>query len=143
MLNSALRELRSSGTVVQVESKVFDLIDHLVANRERLLSKEELVTNLWNDRIVSDAAISSGSSAAIRVLGDNGNAQRFIRTLHGRGFRFSCGEMCEAADDASFSEQQSDAPISQRTNSVTVRTGHGSLVPLQVRVRRSYRPPTD
>lgn len=82
------QELRRLGEAVHIEPQVFDLIVHLVRNRERIVSKDELIETIWNGRIISEASLSSRINAARRALGDNGNDQAMIRTLHKRGFRF-------------------------------------------------------
>jgi len=81
-------EVRRAGESVHIEPQVFDLIVHLMRNRDRIVSKDELIETIWNGRIISEAALSSRVNGARRVLGDNGNDQVFIRTLHKRGFRF-------------------------------------------------------
>ncbi|HEX6858838.1 MAG TPA: winged helix-turn-helix domain-containing protein [Caulobacteraceae bacterium] len=81
-------ELRSGGAAVPIEPQVFSLLQLLIENRERLLSRDEIVERVWNGRIVSDAAISSRIKSARRALGDDGEAQRYIRTVPKRGFRF-------------------------------------------------------
>ena len=87
-IDIARRELRRAGALVHLEPQVFDLLVHLVKNRDRLVSKDELIEVIWQGRIVSEAALSSRISAARRALGDSGNDQTLIRTLHKRGFRF-------------------------------------------------------
>jgi TolB-like protein/DNA-binding winged helix-turn-helix (wHTH) protein len=82
------QELRRLGAAVHIEPQVFDLIVHLVRNHARIVSKDELIETIWNGRIISEAALSSRINGARRALGDNGNDQVFIRTLHKRGFRF-------------------------------------------------------
>ena len=82
------QELRRLGQAVHIEPQVFDLIVHLVRNHERIVSKDELIETIWNGRIISEAALSSRINGARRALGDNGNDQALIRTLHKRGFRF-------------------------------------------------------
>ncbi|WP_336492493.1 winged helix-turn-helix domain-containing tetratricopeptide repeat protein [Methylobacterium nigriterrae] len=81
-------ELRRSGVLRPVEPQVFALLRLLVENRDRLVSKEEVVGKVWNGRFISDAAISSRIKSARHILGDDGKEQHFIRTLHGQGFRF-------------------------------------------------------
>ena len=76
------------GESVHIEPQVFDLIVHLVRNHDRIVSKDELIETVWNGRIISEAALSSRINGARRALGDNGNDQALIRTLHKRGFRF-------------------------------------------------------
>ena len=82
------QELRRLGEFVHLEPQVFDLIVHLVRNHDRIVSKDELIDTIWNGRIISEAALSSRINGARRALGDNGNDQALIRTLHKRGFRF-------------------------------------------------------
>ena len=82
------QELRRLGAAVHIEPQVFDLIVHLVRNHDRIVSKDELIEKIWNGRIISEAALSSRINGARRALGDSGNDQAFIRTLHKRGFRF-------------------------------------------------------
>lgn len=85
-LDAAL--LRSGGAAVVVEPQVFELIAFLVANRGRLVSYDEIVETVWRGRIVSDAAIATRINAARKALGDDGAAQRVIKTVRGRGLRF-------------------------------------------------------
>lgn len=81
-------ELRMDGAVQAVEPQVFALIALLVENRERLVSKDEILEKVWDGRIVSESAVASRIKSARRVIGDDGRTQRFIRTIHGQGFRF-------------------------------------------------------
>ena len=85
----ALRfELRENDVAVAVEPQVLSLLLFLVANRNRLVTKDEIVSDVWHGRIVSDSAISSRVKSARRAVGDDGHAQSLVRTIHGRGFRF-------------------------------------------------------
>jgi TolB-like protein len=81
-------ELRRGGEVVHVEPQVFDLLVHLVRNRDRVVSKDELFETIWQGRFVSEAALSSRINAARKAVGDDGNRQALIKTIHKRGFRF-------------------------------------------------------
>lgn len=87
-LDLARVELRAEGRVKPVEPQVFALLALLVENRERLVSRQELVEKVWEGRIVSEAAVASRIKSAREALGDDGKSQRFIRTIHGRGLRF-------------------------------------------------------
>lgn len=80
--------LRRDGQPVKVEPQVFDLIVFLASHPGHVLSKEDIVKGVWQGRAISDSAISTRINAARRALGDDGTAQRFIKTVHGRGFRF-------------------------------------------------------
>ncbi len=99
MIDTEAFELRRDGTLVPVEPQVLELLVFLVRNRERMVSKDELIQNVWGGRIVSDAALSSRIKSARQAIGDDGGRQRFIRTVHGRGFRF-VGAVRDAAADA-------------------------------------------
>lgn len=87
-LDTAKVELRTGGEVRPVEPQVFGLLALLVENRERLVSKDEIIEKVWDGRIVSDAAVASRVKSARQALGDDGQAQRFIKTIHRQGFRF-------------------------------------------------------
>jgi len=82
------RELHRGADVVSVAPQVFDLLDYLIRNRERVVSKDDLINAIWNGRIVSDAALTTRLNAARSALGDSGEEQRLIKTLPRKGFRF-------------------------------------------------------
>lgn len=81
-------ELCRAGTPVRIEPQVFDVLVYLVSHRDRVITKEELLDEVWGDRFVSESALTSRLKAARRAIGDDGRAQRCIRTVHGRGYRF-------------------------------------------------------
>jgi TolB-like protein/cytochrome c-type biogenesis protein CcmH/NrfG len=87
-IDVARQELRRAGDLIPVEPQVFDLLVHLVRNRNRIVSREELIDAVWKGRVISEATLSSRVSAVRRVIGDNGTDQALIRTHHKRGFRF-------------------------------------------------------
>lgn len=87
-LNGDCRELRRAGMTIPCEPQVFDLLGLLIEQRDRVVSKTEIVDTVWNGRIVSDAAVSSRVMAARKALGDDGRRQTLIKTVHGTGFRF-------------------------------------------------------
>ncbi|MEZ5805625.1 MAG: alpha/beta fold hydrolase [Rhizobiaceae bacterium] len=88
MLVPDTRELLAAGTALPIEPQVFDLLHHLVRERDRVVSQDELIEAVWNGRIVSDSAIGARVSAARSAIGDDGKRQQWIRTLPRRGFRF-------------------------------------------------------
>lgn len=98
-LDGDRRELRRSGSVVALEPQVFELLTYLVANPDRVLSKDEINQAVWGGRIVSDAALSSRISSARQAIGDDGKNQSLIQTVHSRGFRF-IGTVRAIADPA-------------------------------------------
>ena len=74
--------------MVSVAPQVFDLLDYLIRNRERVVSKDDLISAVWNGRVVSDAALTTRLNAARSAIGDTGEKQRLIKTLPRKGFRF-------------------------------------------------------
>jgi len=88
VLDTRNYELRSGETVIRVEPQVFDVMAQLIANHERVVTKEELFDSVWGGKFVGEAALTSRIKAARRALGDDGESQRYIRTVRGRGYRF-------------------------------------------------------
>jgi TolB-like protein len=82
------RELRRGSEPVAVEPQVFDLLIYLVQNRDRVVSKDDLIASVWDGRIVSESTLTSRINAARKAISDNGEDQRLIRTIARRGFRF-------------------------------------------------------
>ena len=82
------RELHRGADVVPVAPQVFDLLEHLIRNRERVVSKDDLINAIWDGRSVSDAALTTRLNAARTAIGDSGEEQRLIKTLPRKGFRF-------------------------------------------------------
>lgn len=121
-LDSERRDLRRHGTAVHVEPQVFDVLQYLVRNRDRVVTKDELLQAVWNDRVVSDDALTSRIGAARRAIGDTGEQQQLIRTLPRRGFRF-VGEVSQEPSHARFNA----------TGTFTPAGGSGALntAPLQ------------
>jgi TolB-like protein len=109
-------ELRRNGEIVPVEPQVFALLLLLTENSERLVSRDEIIEKVWDGRIVSESAVDSRIKSARRALGDDGKSQRFIRTVHGQGFRF-VAEVTEAASIRS-SEAGGDAVLPVREGNV-------------------------
>lgn len=87
-LDTTLFELRKNGESVAIEPQVFSLLVYLIENRDRVISKDDLIRVVWNDRVVSDATLSSRIFSMRKAVGDTGEAQSVIRTIPRRGFRF-------------------------------------------------------
>jgi TolB-like protein len=81
-------ELRRGADVVKTEPRVLEVLDYLIARRERVVPKEELLDAIWRDVHVSESALTTTIRDARRALGDSSGEPRFIRTVYGRGFRF-------------------------------------------------------
>lgn len=86
-LDTDRRELRRRAALLSMEPQVFDLLVFLVGNRDRVVSKDDLLTAVWG-RIVSELTLASRINAARRIIGDSGEQQRLIRTTIGKGVRF-------------------------------------------------------
>ena len=87
-LDTDRRELRRGEDVIAVEPQVFDLLVYLVQNRERVVSKDDLIATVWRNRIVSDSTLTSRINAARKAVGDSGDEQKLIRTVPRKGLRF-------------------------------------------------------
>lgn len=81
-------ELRVGGERVAVEPQVFEVLRYLIERHGQLCLRTEILDEVWGDRFVSDSALASRVAAARAAVGDNGRAQRVIRTVHGRGLQF-------------------------------------------------------
>ena len=80
--------LRSGDNEIAVEPQVFSLLQFLIENHGRVVSKDEIINEVWDGRIVSDTALNTRIAAVRRALGDDGKTQAFIRTFPRRGFWF-------------------------------------------------------
>jgi TolB-like protein/cytochrome c-type biogenesis protein CcmH/NrfG len=88
LLDTDRRELSREQVPVAVEPQVFDLVVHLMENRDRVVSKDELIDKIWHGRSVSESTLTSRINAARKAVGDNGASQALIRTIARKGFRF-------------------------------------------------------
>ena len=93
------RELRRGTQAVAIEPQVFDLLVYLVQNRERVVSKDDLIASVWGGRIVSESTLASRINAARRAIGDNGKDQRLIKTSARKGIRY-VGEVREELNES-------------------------------------------
>jgi DNA-binding winged helix-turn-helix (wHTH) protein len=100
-LDIRLHQLRREGTVIGVEPKVFDLLIYLLQHRDRLVSKNELLDQLWPGQVVGEATLTRCITSVRKAVGDDGAKQAIIETQHGRGYRF-----------IAMVTEQSEAPIS-------------------------------
>jgi TolB-like protein/tetratricopeptide (TPR) repeat protein len=96
------RELRRGAKLISIGPQVFDLLVYLVKNRERVVTKDDLLDAVWHGRIVSESTLTSHINAVRKAVGDSGEKQRLIRTVARKGFRF-LGDVREArtSDDGS------------------------------------------
>jgi TolB-like protein/DNA-binding winged helix-turn-helix (wHTH) protein len=87
-LDTDRRELRRGRDIVPTAPQVLDLLEYLIRSRDRVVSKDDLVSAIWNGRIVSDAALTTRLNAVRRAIGDSGEQQRLVKTFPRKGFRF-------------------------------------------------------
>jgi pimeloyl-ACP methyl ester carboxylesterase len=108
--------LERGGEPVHVQPQVFDVLSHLVLNRERVVPKTELLDTVWGDRFVSESTLTSRIKAARRVVGDDGDRQRIIKTVHGRGYRWVAGvtEQRGSSEASAPVRAQPDRRLDQR-----------------------------
>lgn len=107
--------LERGGEPVHVQPQVFDVLSHLVLNRGRVVPKTELLDAVWGDRFVSESTLTSRIKAARRVVGDDGEVQRVIKTVHGRGYRWVVDVEAEGPDsDRSHVAAPPAAALEQR-----------------------------
>ena len=88
LLDTARRQLSKDDEAIAIEPQVFDLIEFLLRNSERVVTHDELLQGVWDGRLVSESALATRINAARAVLGDSGKEQRLIKTFVRKGFRF-------------------------------------------------------
>ena len=124
-LNAEQFELCRGDTPVELEPQVLALIVHLIRNRDRMVTKDEIAEHVWQGRAVSDASISSRVRSARKAVDDDGTHQAIIRTVHGRGFRFVA--------DVVETETAHAAPASDRSEPESHLSGRPSIAILPFR----------
>ena len=95
---------------VSVEPLVFDLLVYLVENRDRVVSREELLDKLWKGKVVTDSALGARLKDARKAVRDSGSKQAVIKTLHSRGYQF-IAETTEARADFAAPESQGSSKV--------------------------------
>jgi TolB-like protein/Tfp pilus assembly protein PilF len=88
LLDAKRYRLLRDGKQVEVEPQVFDLLVYLIENRDRVVTRDELLNNLWKGRVVMDNTVNARLKGARKVVGDSGRQQATIKTIHGRGYQF-------------------------------------------------------
>ena len=115
-LDTERRELLRGGATIAMQPQVFDVLVYLLQNRERVVSKDDLIALVWHGRIVSDSTLTSRINAARAAIGDSGRDQKLIRTIPRKGFRFvgAVTERLRDAQPADAPPQQSPSPLASR-----------------------------
>jgi len=109
-LDTNRRELRRGRDSIPVEPQVFDLLTYLVRNRNRLVTKDDLLGAVWGGRTVSESTLTSRINAARKAVGDNGVEQKLIRTIARKGFRFVGAVQAHAGEDRLPSPRPAPGP---------------------------------
>jgi TolB-like protein len=104
-LDTAQFRLCQSGNPISVEPQVFDLLVYLVEHRDRVVTRDELLENLWKGKVVTDTALGVTLQFARKAVGDSGSAQSIIKTIHGRGYQF-IAEVKESTKDDSLEKTE-------------------------------------
>ena len=115
--------LLKSGQPVALEPQVFSLLKYLIENRGRIVSKDELIDEIWNGRVVSDAALNTRIRAIRRALGDDRTQQKYLRTYPKRGFRFVADTKCLESDEDVDSPEVSSRASSFRRVRASAKAG--------------------
>ena len=84
----ARRIVEYDGEPQHLEPQAFDLLAYLVTNRDRVISKAELLDEVWGDQFVSESALTTRIKEVRRAVGDDGSRQTVVRNYRGRGYRF-------------------------------------------------------
>ena len=122
VLDAQRRELRSGMTLVAVEPLAFDLLEFLIRHRDRVVSRDDLLAAVWSGRIVSDSAIGARINAARRAINDDGEQQRWIRTIARKGSPF----VGDAREDTPLGT--SGSPVDAATPTVPAHACRGQEI---------------
>ena len=139
-LDTDRRELHRAAEPVAVEPQVFDLLVCLVRNRDRVVSKDDLIASVWGGRIVSESTLTSRINAARKAVGDSGEDQKLIRTVARRGLRFvgaRAHERPDGGDAAPASDRRRTRPASGRSRPAAARPARHRRAALRQHERRS------
>ena len=125
-LDTAQYRLQCAGETIHVEPLVFDLLELFVRHPGEVITRERMIAEVWDDRFVSDATLSTAVKSARRALGDSGEAQTYIQTVRGRGFRFCADIVSDGTAPVVRVEQpalplgETEAPPVARAPSIAV-----------------------
>jgi DNA-binding winged helix-turn-helix (wHTH) protein/class 3 adenylate cyclase len=123
-LDTQTYELHCGDTLCKLEPRVFAVLMYLVENRDHIVTRDELVDNLWPGQAISEAVLNNCIMTARKALGDSGEGQQTIRTHYAQGYRF-VAEVTEQLPDRVSSE----AALSANTPLFTVSSSPGATAP--------------
>src|SRR5262245_57141329 len=121
VLDTQRHELHHAGEPVPLRRRAFQVLAYLVTHRDRVVSKQELLEQLWPDQFVGDAALASCLKALRRALGERGRTPRYLRTLHGQGYRFVAAV-----------EEQAHLPVDAASPALLLYGGEGTTSQAEV-----------
>src|SRR5262245_55452184 len=97
LFDSETRQLYARGEISHIQPKAFQLLELLLENRPRAVSKSQIHERIWPGTFVSDATLTSLLVELRNVIGDEAKRPVFVRTVHGFGYAFS-GDAQEVRD---------------------------------------------
>ena len=109
-LDASVFQVRRNGEVIAVQPQVFDVLLYLLKNRDRVVSKDELLDQVWHGRFISETTLSSRIKAVRQLIGDSGDRQALIRTIRNRGFQFVGEVSTKLTDPLKITSQGSRLP---------------------------------
>ncbi|WP_432044216.1 alpha/beta fold hydrolase [Streptomyces cadmiisoli] len=135
-LDMARHQLCRAGEPVHVEPRALDLLRHLVEHRDRVVPKGELLDEVWGDRFVSEAALTTALRTARLAVGDTGSRQQVIRTVHRRGYQFVAASTAMGAEvsvgsgrEAGVKPSAVDGPLGADSQTIRFcRAGDGTRI---------------
>jgi DNA-binding winged helix-turn-helix (wHTH) protein len=98
------RELTRQGAIVHSGPKLLRLLELLLENRPRALTKDDIHKSLWAGTFVSDATLTSLVAELRAAIGDDARAPRLVRTIHGYGYAF-CGDVAPSPTSVSTKDR--------------------------------------
>lgn len=104
-INTGLYELSRQDQSLPLEPLAFDLLVYLIQHRDRVVEREELLDSLWSGKVVTDSALAARIKDTRKAIGDSGERQQFIKTVHGRGYQFVAGVETPEVESASIFDQ--------------------------------------
>jgi len=127
-LDTAQYRLSLAGKLISVEPQVFDLLAYLIKRNDRVVTRAELLENLWKGKVVTDSALGTRLRDARKAVGDSGNRQEVIKTIHGRGYQF-VGTVTKINDETENADQ-TDLDLN-KTNQASTNTPSIAVLPFQ------------
>ena len=83
--------LLRNGEEIHLKPKAFQILVYLLAHRDRLVPKDELLDQFWKDTAVSDDTLAQSIAELRRALGDSPRDPLYLKTVPKRGYRFVAG----------------------------------------------------